>query len=193
MEKGEATKQKILAAATDLIHQHGMNVVSLGDVLKASRTGKSQFYYHFKSRDDLICSVLSNNKDRICDMLSKPLESWKDVRQWILTHAEFQKNYGFERGCPFGTAAYSLMPNQDQERKPLQTILDTMRDRLTLFLENEKKAGRLRKDTETIKLGSFTVAAIQGALIIGLVEKTDKSVIDAMEAAYAHLESFRIK
>jgi len=190
--KGEATKQKILDAAADLIHQHGMNVVSIGDVLKASKTGKSQFYYHFKSRDDLINSVLKLNKTRICELLSKPLESWEDVRNWIFIHAEYQRNMEFNRGCPFGTAAYSLMPDQDREREPLQTILDTMRNRLTIFLENEKKARRLREDTEINKLGSFSVAAIQGALIIGMVEKADKSVLSAMEEAYAHLESFRI-
>lgn len=192
MQKGETTRKKIIDTATDLIHARGMNVVSVGDVLRASKTGKSQFYYHFESREDLINSVLSNNTERICEMLSEPIESWEDVKNWIFMHAEFQKHFEFTRGCPFGTAAYSLQANQKKERESLQAVLDKMRDRLIRFLETEKKAKRVSKDIAPKSLASFAVAAIQGALIIGLIEKNEKSVVLVLEETYAHLESFRI-
>ncbi len=108
-----------------------------------------------------------------------------------MIHAEFQSRYGFERGCPFGTAAYFLLPNQDKERELLQAVLDTIRGRLIKFLEAEKRTGNVKKGIEPKSLASFTVTAIQGALIIGLVKKNHKSVVPALKEAYAHLESFR--
>lgn len=192
MKKGEATKQKIIDTAAELIHANGMNVVSVGDILKVSETGKSQFYSHFNSRDDLIRKVLERNEKRICDAISKPLESWDDVRSWIFMHLDFQKDYGFERGCPFGTAAYALKSNQDEERGPLQEILDTLRDRLISFLKREMNEGRLKKRTDAKALASFTIASIQGALIIGLIEQNENGIRDALEQCLAHLESYRI-
>ena len=193
MQKGEATKLRILETAADLIHQHGMNVVSIGDVLKASGTGKSQFYSHFKSREDMVTSVLRWNEERICKAFSAPIESWEDVHEWIFGHSDRIRGVDFQRGCPFGTAAYSLLPSQDEERKPLKRMLDAIRERLIEFLERENQAGKLREDASPKALASFSVATIQGALIIGLVEKNDESMEAALRECYTHLESFRIK
>lgn len=191
MRKGEVTRQNIVDSARELMHQRGINVVSVGDVLKASGTGKSQFYSHFKSRDDLIRGVLKYNEDRICEVLSKPFEAWEDVRGWIFIHLDFQKNFGFERGCPIGTAASALQPGQDAERKTLKTIIDKMRSRLVVFLEREKRKGKLKRSASPEKLANFTVSTIQGALILGLVEKDGRSVREALEECFEHLKSFK--
>lgn len=191
MRKGEATRQRIIESARELIHAHGMNVVSIGDVLKDSGTGKSQFYSHFKSRDDLIRHVLDINEKRICDSLSRPLSSWDDLREWIFLHVEFQGQYDFERGCPIGTAACALQPDQDAERETLRKMLDKMRSRLVKFLEDQDKNGRLSRPVFPEKLANFAVSTIQGALMIGLVEKDGNSVREALEECFAHLESFR--
>ncbi len=191
MRKGEATRQRIIESARELTHSHGMNVVSIGDVLRASGSGKSQFYSHFESRDELIRNVLESNEKRICDALSRPLSSWEDLRDWILLHVDFQGQYDFERGCPIGTAACALQPDQEAERKPLRKILDKMRSRLVSFLRDEKRRGRLKLSASPDKLANFAVSTIQGALMIGLVEKDGKSVRRALEECFAHLESFK--
>jgi AcrR family transcriptional regulator len=43
-----STKDRILAVALDLFHENGINATSVDDILEASGTGKSQFYYYFK-------------------------------------------------------------------------------------------------------------------------------------------------
>ena len=193
MRKGEVTRERILSSAAELIHQRGMNVVSIGDVLNHSGTGKSQFYSHFQSRDDLIKAVLKLNEHRICDALSKPIESWSDLREWIYIHEKFQSKYGFERGCPFGTAAYSLQAGQVSERGPLRRVLDRMRQRVVSFLETQKSAGSIRTSANPEKLASFAVASIQGAMMIGVIERDGKNVGAVLDECYAHLESYRIR
>ena len=192
MNKGLATKQRIIETATELIHQHGMNVVSIGDVLRESGTGKSQFYSHFKSRDELVRTVLAHNEKRICDALSAPLDSWESVREWVFMHLKFQEAYGFDRGCPFGTAAYALQPEQSPERRTLQKMLDNLRGRLVRFLESEQARGLYSKSADPDRLSSFAVASIQGALILGLIERSEVSARAALQECVDHLESFRI-
>src|ERR1700740_878903 len=48
----------ILEAPSRLIHVHGYNHTSLDDVLRESGAGKGNFYYHFKSKEDLGYAIL---------------------------------------------------------------------------------------------------------------------------------------
>ena len=51
--KGAATRDQILNAAARLIHIQGYQSTSLDDVLRESGVGKGNFYYYFKSKEDL--------------------------------------------------------------------------------------------------------------------------------------------
>ena len=51
--KGEETKARILAAATELIHLKGFKNTGLQEILDASGVPKGSFYFYFKSKEDL--------------------------------------------------------------------------------------------------------------------------------------------
>src|SRR5881296_1065137 len=55
---GRSTREAILEAASRLIRVHGYNHTSLDDVLRESGVGKGNFYYHFKSKEDLGYAIL---------------------------------------------------------------------------------------------------------------------------------------
>jgi Bacterial regulatory proteins, tetR family len=50
---GAKARDDILCSAADLIHVNRVAGTSIDDVLKATGTGKSQFYYYFDSKNDL--------------------------------------------------------------------------------------------------------------------------------------------
>src|SRR3989442_8066415 len=56
--EGRSTREAILEAASRLIHVHGYNHTSLDDVLRESNVGKGNFYYHFKSKEELGYAIL---------------------------------------------------------------------------------------------------------------------------------------
>src|SRR5262249_15316803 len=57
-QKGTATRDQILDAATRLIHLRGYHSTSLDDVLRESGVGKGNFYYHFKSKEELGYAII---------------------------------------------------------------------------------------------------------------------------------------
>src|SRR5258705_10396724 len=57
-QKGAATRDQILNAASRLIHVQGYQSTSLDDVLRESGVGKGNFYYYFKSKEDLGYAIL---------------------------------------------------------------------------------------------------------------------------------------
>src|ERR1051326_7431466 len=55
---GRAPGEAIVAAASRLMHVHGYQKTSLDDVLRESGVGKGNFYYHFKSKEELGHAIL---------------------------------------------------------------------------------------------------------------------------------------
>src|SRR5258705_10487993 len=58
VREGRSTREAILEAASRLIHVHGYNHTSLDDVLRESGVGKGNFYYYFKSKEDLGYAII---------------------------------------------------------------------------------------------------------------------------------------
>jgi AcrR family transcriptional regulator len=76
--KGLRTRERILQTAADLFHERGINATTAGDVLRASATGKGQFYQHFPSREALVNEVLKRH--RAFPAAALPIRSWDDLR-----------------------------------------------------------------------------------------------------------------
>ena len=55
---GKSTREAILDAAMRLMHVHGYHQTSLDDVLRESGVGKGNFYYHFRSKEELGFAIL---------------------------------------------------------------------------------------------------------------------------------------
>jgi TetR/AcrR family transcriptional regulator, transcriptional repressor for nem operon len=187
--KGMRTRERILQTAADLFHERGINATTVGDVLRASATGKGQFYQHFPSREALIDEVLERHRAFLAG--AAPIGSWDDLRAWLHHYLQLQRSFGYQRGCPVGTAAYALQPDQDQPRSTLKRIFDHMRQALAAFFRAEQQAGRLRAGAEPRRLADFTVAAVQGAMLLGLLDRGPGPARAAVEEAYAHLVSYR--
>src|SRR3990167_7015593 len=68
---GRSTREAILEAAGRLIHVHGYKATSLGDVLRESGVGKGNFYYHFRSKEELGHAILDQ---LVASFLERTLE-----------------------------------------------------------------------------------------------------------------------
>ena len=52
--KSKMVKEKICAAATDLIKSHGYEYVTVSNVCNAAEVSVGSFYHHFTNKDDLL-------------------------------------------------------------------------------------------------------------------------------------------
>jgi TetR/AcrR family transcriptional repressor of nem operon len=188
--KGRQTRERILSTAADLIHQRGLNVTSTGDIMRASGTGKGQFYQHFASREELIMQVFEMHRRFVISQ--PPIESWDDLERWMLEHYRAQESFRFERGCPVGTAAYALQPDQKELRTEIGETFSAVRRNIARFLRRERSAGRLRSNAKVERLADFAIATVQGGLLLGLLFQRGAPVQAAIQEAFAHLRSFEI-
>ncbi len=190
-EKGEKTRQRILRAAGDLFHAQGVAATSPDQVIEASETGKGQFYHYFKSKEGLVHAVLQNYLEEIHagrNPAHFEIRSWKDIERWFLAHLELQKSFGMTRGCPFGTIGNGVTEKDELARQDLNLIFETMKGNLAGFFIREKALGRLAKDADADQLADFCIAAVQGAMLMGKIKRSSRTVETTIRAALAHLK-----
>jgi AcrR family transcriptional regulator len=83
--KGRATRERIVAAAADLMFEQGVAGTSLQDVQQASRVSGSQLYHYFGDKASLVCAVIAWQGKTVLGRqrpwLSR-LDSLQGIRAW---------------------------------------------------------------------------------------------------------------
>ncbi len=193
--KGTETKAKIIRTAADLFHKQGVGATSPDDVIAASNTGKGQFYHYFKSKEGLVHEVLQTHLHAIKDgsaPVDYDISSWQNLESWFLRHLELQKSFGMKRGCPFGTIGNEVREGDELIRQDLSLIFEVMKSKLTAFFIREKAKSRLSKDAKEDQLADFCIASVQGAMLMGKIQRNSEVAEASIREALAHLRRYAL-
>lgn len=187
------TRVRILRTAADLFHRKGVRATSPGEIIKASGAGKGQFYHHFKNKDFLVHEVLRSFLEAVKNgrtPVRYEVKSWDDLENFFRSHIEFQRRFSMTRSCPIGTVANEANEGDEQIREDISLILDVMRNKLAMFFRGEKTKGRLQRDLEPEVVANFCIAAVQGAMLLGKVNRNSRPAEAAVHEALQHLKSY---
>src|SRR6516164_4901566 len=177
--QGAATRLRMIQAAADLFHKQGVHATSPDDVIEASNTGKSEFYHYFKNKEGLVHEVLQTHLEAIrtgTAPLKYDVDSWDDLERWFGAHIELQRSFRMTRGCPFGTIGNEVTENQELIRQDLCLIFEVVRGKLSAFFIKQKAQGALPKAADEGALADFCIATVQGAMLIGKIERSSRPV-----------------
>lgn len=192
-EKNPA-RMKIVQTAFDLFHQKGIHATSIDEILAGSGTGKSQFYYYFKSKDGVIHAVLQYFYEMLKGGLlpgKHTIESWEDLENWLRFFIAFQQEIGCERSCPVGTIGNDLSNDQELLRQDVRLIFQWMRHSLACFFSNLKAKGEMMPSVDPESLADFCFVIMQGGMLVGKIQRETTSFENAVAHALAYLESLR--
>ena len=188
--KGAATRDHILRAASRLIHLQGYHSTTLEDVLGESGVGKGNFYYHFKSKEELgyaiIDQLVSGFVERTLDPAfadsdRDPLAQIHGFLDRVLDNLRQRNCVG---GCPLGNLASELSDVHEGFRRRLAEIFVRWRATLARALRRSQAEGGLRLDCDPDGLAHFIVAALEGAILMSKMTKD----ITVMEQCVAELK-----
>jgi AcrR family transcriptional regulator len=193
--KGADTRLRIIQVAADLFHKQGVRATSPDEIIEASATGKGQFYYYFKSKEGLVHEVLLHHLGAIKKgdaPVNYEINSWPDLERWFQAHVELQKRYKMTRGCPFGTVGNELTENDGLIRQDLRHLFEVVRNKLATFFVREKAQGRLVKEANEENLAAFCIATVQGAMLMGKIERDSRTVEVAFREALVYLKRYAL-
>src|SRR5262245_47639103 len=188
--KGAATRDQILYAASRLIHLRGYHCTSLDDVLRGSGVGKGNFYYYFRSKEELGFAIIDRLiqafvertlEPAFADASADPIGQVHDFLDRVLDNQRQRNCVG---GCPMGNLASELSDVHEGFRQRLAAIFLRWRAELTAALTRGQAVRRLREDCEPSGIAQFVVASLEGGILLTKVTKD----ISVMEQCVAHLK-----
>ena len=189
---GRSTREAVITAATRLIHVHGYNAMSLDDVLRESRVGKGNFYYHFKSKEDLGHAILDQIVDGFLERTLAPCFADPDaaplgqIRCFLDRVLEAQRQRNCVGGCVIGNLASELSDVHEGFRTRLATLFTEWRARLATALDSARRRGELAGGAAPEVVAGFVVASLEGAILLAKVSKD----IRVMEQCVAELKRY---
>ena len=191
--KGTETRIRIIRTAADLFYKQGAGATSPDEIIEASKTGKGQFYHYFKSKEGLVHEVLQSHLNAIKNgaaPVNYDISSWQDLEDWFLSQLELQKSFGMKRGCPFGTIGNEVTEGDELIRQDLSLIFEVMKSKLTAFFIREKAKSRLSKEAKEERLADFCIATVQGAMLMGKIQRNSHVAEASIREALSHLRRY---
>ena len=183
-----------MASAAALIHERGVAGTSVDDILAHSGAGKSQFYYYFETKADLVLDVLRHDLEitlRAQEPHLRRLSSWKGIKGWLDAIADLHERQDLFGGCRIGSLAVEMAERDEGFRLALAEAFSQWESYLAAGLVTMRARGALRPDAAPEALAETTMAAIQGGYVLSTTKKDIRPMRNSLDAAYSYLRSFR--
>jgi TetR/AcrR family transcriptional repressor of nem operon len=191
--KGAATRDQILNAAARLIHVQGYQSTSLDDVLRESGVGKGNFYYYFKSKEDLGYAIIDRITQAFVERSLGPAFADTGADPVTQIHAFLDRVLEAQRlrkcvgGCVMGNLASELSDVHEGFRLRLASIFDLWRVHLAEAVSRGQARGRLRADVDASRVAQFLVAGLEGSILLSKVTKDITIMERCVEELKRHL------
>lgn len=191
--KGEATRQRIIDAAADLMRLQGVGSTTLDDVVVASQTSKSQLYDHFSNKGELTRAVVQRWGERRFEQQEadlRLLDSIRGLERW--RDAMVQRNTVVEgaHGCILGSLAIEVGDHDDEARRTLRADFQAWEGLLAAGLERMRSKGVLRADADPEELATGIMAALQGGYLLAQTAHDSAPMATALDMAIDHVKTF---
>ena len=165
-DRGESNRFRIVSAADDLFYTHGYNQTSFSDIAEETGIPRGNFYYYFKTKEEILLAVLDQRLQQVSDMLQRCDEYSQDPKQRLLYFVEIlirEETNVIKYGCPMGTLSSELAKTSGSLQQKAATVFITMSD----WLESQLVQIGFADRAEEIALE--ILARLQGTTVIANV------------------------
>lgn len=177
-EKREATRQDILAAASELFKTKGYETTSVDDIVESANVAKGTFYYHFEKKDDLLMALQELKLAEACKQARQCLkvgDSPKQVLIAFLVDAAHWTDENPELAKAIFKAKMERMqhspPDCHGERHgPPAFIKMYFFDLIIEILDHAQKAGEIRTDIDVSQIARIVIPVAMSARMSGMFQ-----------------------
>jgi len=110
-ERRPGKRERLVAAATQLLHQQGIERTTLADIANAADVPPGNVYYYFKTKDDVIAAVIEAHTQQIRTTLAfidAHHRSPKSRLKAFVREFTAQSEIVAQHGCPLGSLCSEL-------------------------------------------------------------------------------------
>lgn len=193
--KGEATRERILESAADLIYRHGVQGTSNDAIRRAAGVSGSQLSHYFPDKESLVRATLAWRADSMMGLREDPprgpLDDLAALRVWADKYvAQPEVVAG---GCSFGSLAAEVLKADLDVSDAIAEGFDRWRAQFRDGLTAMRDRGQLRPDADPDQLATSLMAAFQGGLLLSQAARDVRPLRQALDAALDHVASFAVE
>lgn len=184
--KASETREKIISAADKLFYERGFEYTSFADIAEAVQISRGNFYYHFKTKDEILDAVITRRYQDRADLLENWAQTSQSPKQSIskFIHILIMNNQKIRAyGCPIGTLHSELSKLGHPGETGARDLFDLFRFWLT---ERFKEMGR---DTDAGGLALHLLARSQGVATLANAYPDEPFLEQEVEQMIAWLEA----
>jgi TetR/AcrR family transcriptional repressor of nem operon len=189
--KGQATRERILECAADLIYRHGVQGTSNDTLRRAAGVSGSQLTHYFPDKETLVRATLAWRAESMMGLRQVPprgpLDSMSALRTWADSY--LGRPEVVAGGCSFGSLAAEVLKSDLDVRDAVAEGFARWRAQFVDGLTAMRDRGALRPDADPDKLATTLMAAFQGGLLLTQAARDVQPLRDALDGALAYVES----
>jgi TetR/AcrR family transcriptional repressor of nem operon len=193
-KKGEETRDRILAAATELIHQRGYKATGVAEIVAASGVPKGSFYFYFASKEELGRVLLQRYRERQHEELARifpeDAEAIPTIRAFFESAARMQADAGCKSGCLLGNLAAEITESEEL-RKELAGTLHDLQQALAQAVARGQARGELSTDFAPEAAADFFLSVFEGSILLAKARRDPQALDASLSMLARYLETLR--
>jgi TetR/AcrR family transcriptional regulator, transcriptional repressor for nem operon len=189
--KGQETRQRVVAAAAQLMFENGVAQTTIEDVRALAGVSNSQIYHYFADKTALVRAVIEYQTDAVIEpqeQLFARLDTMEGLREWRNFAVARQRELNCRGGCPIASLTSQLAENDEAARLQLAHSFARWSAGLRAGLDAMHANGRLRPDADPEALTLSLLASLQGGLLITQLNRDTRPLEVALDATLAYIE-----
>lgn len=181
-----STRDSIVQAADALFYERGFEHASFADIADAVKISRGNFYYHFKTKDEILTAVVAARMERTRAMLTQwetEGESPQERIRLFVTLLTRNQAEIMRHGCPVGTLCMELAKLGHPGQVEANTVLDLFR----VWLRGQFRQMGRGKEADALAL--HLLARSQGVAVLAQSLRDKNFVRQEVELMSAWVES----
>lgn len=174
MEK-QTNREHVVAIASELFIRRGVANTSMDDVVRESGVSKSNIYYHFKSKDEILAAVVDHRIDLFQREVVEPVMRHHSASVMDALKA-FVSNVTAELagrdcvgGCPFITLAIQAASTNVAVKERIARFFADQTATLEKMIAFAVLRGEIRKEVQPAEAAGLLMSTIEGSLFLAEV------------------------
>lgn len=192
----ESKRGKIIEKAMELFWRQGYESTGVAQIHDEVGILAGSFYYHFKSKEELLLAVLDRYMEILNPILRDPsVQKTKDPIERIFTLLGFYRRQleesEFTLGCPIGNLALELGSRSPAARKKLNALFDAWRSIIESFLKEGRD--RFPPKTDFKAISSFVLTTMEGGIMLARANQEITQYDRAIKQLRKYLNLIQVK
>jgi len=191
MNKGELTRQRIVAASAPIFNQRGFAGASMQNILAATGLEKGGLYRHFASKDDLAVEAFRHSLKLVTDARAAEPSNIRGAipRLLQIVHQFVAVPSPMPGGCPIMNTAIDADDTHPALRALANDAIQAWKSRLVRIVAAGVRTGEIRPGTSPRRIANLIVATLEGSIMISRLEGNRNAMRDAEDSLSAVLSA----